>query len=139
MMRMAKRKKQTLFKAKKKEATAQASIRAGKGVIRINSRNLDYFEPAQLKALIMEPVFLAGDAAKGVNISVRVEGSGPMSQAVAARGAIAKSLVEFTGDEKLRKIYLEYDRMLLVDDPRRVEPKKPLGPKARKKKQHSKR
>lgn len=136
---MAKRKKQTLFKAKKKEATAQASIKAGKGVIRINSRNLDVFEPAQLKALIMEPLSLAGDAAQGVNISVHVEGSGAMSQALAARGAIAKSLVEYTGDEKLRKRYIDYDRMLLVDDPRRTEPKKPLGPKARKKKQHSKR
>lgn len=136
---MAKRKKQTLFKAKKKEATAQASIKAGKGVVRINSRNLELFEPAQMKALIKEPIFLAGDAAQGVNITIHVEGSGSMSQALAARGAIAKALVEYTGDEKLRKTYLEYDRMLLVDDPRRTEPKKPLGPKARKKKQHSKR
>lgn len=138
-MIMAKRKKQTLFKAKKKEATAQATIREGKGVVRINSRNLDLVEPTQLRALIQEPIFLAGNAAHGVNISVHVEGSGPMSQAIAARGAIAKSLVEYTGDEKLRKLYLEYDRMLLVDDPRRTEPKKPLGPKARRKKQHSKR
>jgi len=87
----------------------------------------------------MEPIYLAGDAAHGVNISVNVAGSGAMSQAIAARGAIAKSLVEFTGDEKLRKRYIEDDRMLLVDDPRRVEPKKPLGPKARRRKQHSKR
>ena len=136
---MAKRKKQTLFKAKKKEATAQATIKVGKGVVRINSRNLDLVEPNQLRSFIQEPLVLAGSAAQGVNISVHVEGSGPMSQAVAARGAIAKSLVEFTGDEKLRKRYIEYDRMLLVDDPRRVEPKKPLGPKARKRKQHSKR
>lgn len=138
-MIMAKRKKQTLFKAKKKEAIAQATIRAGKGVVRINTRNINLIEPAQLKALIMEPIHLAGDAAQGVNISVNVAGSGAMSQAIAARGAIAKSLVEFTGDEKLRKRYIEYDRMLLVDDPRRVEPKKPLGPKARRRKQHSKR
>lgn len=138
-MIMAKRKKQTLFKAKKKEAIAQATIRAGKGVVRINSRNISLIEPAQLKALMMEPIHLAGDAAQGVNISVHVIGSGAMSQAIAARGAIAKSLVEYTGDEKLRKRYIEYDRMLLVDDPRRVEPKKPLGPKARRRKQHSKR
>ncbi len=136
---MAKRKKQTLFKAKKKEATAQATINAGKGVVRINTRNLDLVEPASLRALIQEPIILAGDAAQGVNISVHVHGSGPISQALAARGTIAKALVEYTGDEKLRKRYLEYDRMLLVDDPRRTEPKKPLGPKARRKKQHSKR
>ncbi|MBM3281806.1 MAG: 30S ribosomal protein S9 [Candidatus Diapherotrites archaeon] len=136
---MAKRKKQTLFKAKKKEATAQATIHAGKGVVRINTRNLELVEPASLRALIQEPIVLAGEAAQGVNISVHVHGSGPISQAIAARGTIAKALVEYTGDEKLRKRYLEYDRMLLVDDPRRTEPKKPLGPKARRKKQHSKR
>jgi small subunit ribosomal protein S9 len=136
---MAKRKKQTLFKAKKKEATAQATIKQGKGVVRINTRNLNLIEPASLRALIQEPIILAGDAAQGVNISVNVHGSGPISQALAARGTIAKALVEYTGDEKLRKRYLEYDRMLLVDDPRRTEPKKPLGPKARRKKQHSKR
>lgn len=136
---MAKRKKQTLFKAKKKEAIAQATIKEGKGIVRINSRNLNLIEPAQLRALIQEPILLAGDAAQSVNISIRVHGSGAISQALAARGTIAKALVEYTGDEKLRKKYLEYDRMLLVDDPRRTEPKKPLGPKARKKKQHSKR
>jgi len=62
-----------------------------------------------------------------------------MSQAVASRAAIAKALVEFTGDEELRNKFLAYDRMLLVDDPRRSEAKKPLGPGARAKKQSSKR
>ena len=62
-----------------------------------------------------------------------------MSQAVAARASIAKALVGYLKDEKLKKKFIAYDRMLLVDDSRRVEPKKPLGPKARKKKQHSKR
>ncbi len=136
---MAKRKKQTLFKAKKKEAIAKASITPGKGIVRVNMRNLDIMEPAIIQELIREPLILAGDAAHNVNISVHVHGSGAMSQALATRASIAKALVEHTGDDKLRAKYVEYDRMLLVDDPRRTEPKKPLGPKARKKKQHSKR
>ncbi len=55
------------------------------------------------------------------------------------RAAIAKALVEYTQNDKLKNAYIKYDRMLLVDDTRRVEPKKPLGTKARKKKQKSKR
>ncbi len=136
---MAKRKKQTLFKAKKKEAIAKATITPGKGIIRINTRNLDLVEPRSLQQLIREPLILAEDAANGVNITIHVQGSGPVSQALATRATIAKALVEYTGDEKLRKKYMEYDRMLLVDDARRTEPKKPLGPKARRRKQHSKR
>lgn len=136
---MAKRKKQTMFKAKKREAIAKATISAGKGVVRINSRNLSLVQPEEVQTYIREPLILAGDAAHGVNINVHVAGSGSMSQAVAVRASLAKALVEHTGDEKLRAKYLQYDRMLLVDDPRRVEPKKPLGRKARKKKQHSKR
>ena len=54
-----------------------------------------------------------------------------MGQAQAARSAIAKGIVKFTGDEGLKNLYLMEDRYLLVDDARRVEPKKFKGPKAR--------
>lgn len=73
---------------------------------------------------IEEPLSIAGSLSKEVNISISVKGSGFMSQAVASRAAIAKALVEFTGDEELRNKFLAYDRMLLVDDPRRSEAKK---------------
>ena len=53
--------------------------------------------------------------------------------------SLAKALFDFKPNEKLRQTMIAYDRLLLVDDPRRVETKKPLGPKARKKKQKSKR
>ncbi|MFH0970598.1 MAG: 30S ribosomal protein S9 [Candidatus Diapherotrites archaeon] len=133
------KKKETQFKATKKEAVAKATVSEGKGIIRINSRRLELVEPAIVQALIREPIILAGDAIQGINISVNVTGSGAMSQAVAARTSIAKAIMGYTRDEKLKKKYLAYDRMLLVDDSRRTEPKKPLGPKARTKKQHSKR
>lgn len=127
------------MKAKKKEATAKATIRKGKGIVRINHLNLNIYGPHYVREMIREPITLAGEAANDVDIDVDVQGGGYMGQAIAIRGSIAKALVDFTGNEKLKKQMIAYDRMLLVDDPRRVEPKKPLGPKARKKKQHSKR
>jgi small subunit ribosomal protein S9 len=59
------------------------------------------------------------------------------SQAEAARLVIAKSLVEFTKDEKLRRKYLDYDRQMLVADVRRKETCKPNDSKARAKRQKS--
>ena len=133
------KRKGILVKAKKKEAVARATIRKGSGVIRINKRNAELIEPLLVKRLVKEPVVLAGPMAAEVDIEVNVHGGGFMSQAVSARAAIAKALVEYTQNDKLKNAFLKYDRMLLVDDTRRVEPKKPLGPKARRKKQKSKR
>jgi small subunit ribosomal protein S9 len=126
-------------KAKKKEATARAVIREGTGKVRINKRLLDYWEPKQVREFVQEPLLIAGDYAKKANISIEVHGGGFMSQAVAARACIAKCLVSFSKDEKLKRDFLEYDRMLLVDDVRRKESKKQLGIGARRKKQKSKR
>ncbi len=125
-------------KAKKKRAIARATLYyPGNGIVRINGFLLDaYYTNKYVKMKVMEPLILAGDLAKKVDIYVDVHGGGFMGQAVAARGAIAKALVAVGGDE-LKEKFLEYDRLLLVDDTRRVEPKKPLGPKARAKKQTS--
>lgn len=126
-------------KAKKKMAVARAVVRAGKGIVRINKINLKAIQPQEIQEFISEPLEIANDIAKEVNIDVIARGGGMMGQAAACRTAIAKSLLEFRSNEKLRQAFLAYDRMLLVDDPRRVETKKPLGTKARKKKQKSKR
>ncbi len=126
-------------KAKKKEATARAVIREGTGKVRINKRLLDFFEPVQVREFVQEPLMIAGDLAKKADIYIEVHGGGFMSQAVAARSCIAKCLVAFSRDEKLKRDMIEYDRMLLVDDVRRKESKKQLGIGARKKKQKSKR
>lgn len=126
-------------KAKKKRAVARAVIREGSGKVHINKRLLDFFEPTQLREFIQEPLMIAGEPAKKMNIFITVNGGGFMSQAIAARACIAKCLVAFTKDEKLKKDMLEYDRMLLVDDIRRKESKKELGTGARRKKQKSKR
>ena len=70
-------------------------------------------------------------------ISVQVNGGGISGRAQAARSAIAKTLVGASESETLKRQYMSYDRNLLVDDHRRVEPKKFLGPKARARKQTS--
>ncbi len=126
-------------KAKKKAAVARATIKKGSGRVKINKRSVWLFQPAYLKQFVQEPLEIAGNLAKQVDIEAKVKGGGFMSQAAAARSAIAKALLLYSKDNKLRAAFLAYDRMLLVDDVRRVEPKKPLGTKARKKKQKSKR
>ena len=125
-------------RAKKKTAVARAVIKKGKGTIKINHMNIDIYAEGNLKTLILEPVKIAGEIAKEFDININVKGSGRISQAVATRSAIAKALVRAKG-KKLKELFLLYDRNLLVDDVRQVETKKPLGPKARAKKQHSKR
>lgn len=127
-----------IVKAKKKNAVARAVIKKGKGTIKINHININAYTKGYIKELLLEPVRLAGDAVKEFDIEVNVKGSGFMSQAVAIRSCIAKALVKAKG-KKLKEIFTAYDRTLLVDDVRRVESKKPLGRKARKKKQKSKR
>jgi len=126
-------------KAKKKEAVARAVVKKGEGKIRVNKRDISLFQPKYLQEFIREPLKILPDIAKTVNINVNVKGGGFMGQASAARSAIAKSLVLYSKDGKVKQALLNYDRLLLVDDVRRVESKKPLGTKARKKKQKSKR
>jgi small subunit ribosomal protein S9 len=122
---------------KRKTAVARATVLKGKGLIRINNTPLELYQPDIARWKIMEPLTIAGDTANTVNITVNVKGGGFMSQANAIRTAIARGLIEFTNDADLKLSYLEYDRSLLVNDPRRKESKKPLGRGARKKRQKS--
>lgn len=122
---------------KRKTAVARATVQKGKGMIRINKIPLELHEPEIARWKIFEPVTLASDVINKVNIKVNVNGGGFMSQANAVRTAIARGLVEFTDDQNLKQTFLEYDRSLLVNDPRRRESKKPLGRGARKKRQKS--
>ena len=122
---------------KRKMAVARATVQKGKGLIRVNKIPLELHEPEIARWKIFEPVTLASDVINKVNIKVSVNGGGFMSQANAVRTAIARGLVEFTDDQNLKQTFLEYDRSLLVNDPRRREAKKPLGRGARKKRQKS--
>ena len=122
---------------KRKTAVARATIKKGKGRVRINKKPLEIHEPELARLKITEPLMLAGDRAGTLDIDVNVEGGGIMGQADAARTAIARGLIQFIDDDELKEIYLAYDRTLLVSDPRRKLPKKPLGRGARAKRQKS--
>jgi small subunit ribosomal protein S9 len=122
---------------KRKTATARATIQKGTGLVRINNIPVDIYEPDVARWKIIEPLRIASEHVDKLNIDVEVRGGGFMSQASAARTAIAKGLVEFTADPSLKISFLDHDRSLLVSDSRRKEPKKPLGRGARKKRQKS--
>lgn len=122
---------------KRKTAIARATIKAGNGIIRINSQLLDTMEPRNKRLRIQEPLLLSGDIANKVDIQVNVMGGGSQSQTDAVRLAIAKGLVAFSNSKPLKKTFLEYDRQLLIADVRRKEPCKPNISKARAKRQKS--
>lgn len=122
---------------KRKTAIANAVVKKGVGRIRINKKPVEFYHPEIARWKVLEPLELAGKYVDKVDIDVSVKGGGFMSQANAARTAIARGLVEFTGDAGLRISYLNYDRNLLVNDARVKETKKPLGRGARKRRQKS--
>ncbi len=111
---------------KRKKAIARATIKPGKGQIRINKRLLQLYYPMLSRMRIMEPLLIAGDdVIKKIRIDVDVKGGGLNGQAEAARLAIARSLAQFTGNKQLEKDFLSYDRHLLVADVRQRESRKP--------------
>lgn len=127
-----------LTAARRKTARARAVVRKGVGRVRINGIPLEIYQPELARWKIMEPLLLAGkDMVSKIDIDVNVRGGGVMGQASAARTAIARALVEWTRSEKLKALFMEYDRHLLVEDPRQTEPKKPRGRSARAKRQKS--
>ncbi|HDD31906.1 MAG TPA: 30S ribosomal protein S9 [Thermococcus litoralis] len=126
---------------KRKTAIARATIREGKGRVRINSKPVEIIEPEMARFTIMEPLVLAGEEiVSKVDIDVKVEGGGFMGQAEAARVAIARGLIEWTGDMNLKEKFMKYDRTMLVGDSRRTEPHKPnrstKGPRAKRQKSY---
>ncbi len=123
---------------KRKKAIARAIVTTGIGLVRVNGRLIDNFEPKLARMKIMEPLMLAPDHVAKVDISVQVTGGGAVSQAEAARLTIARAIIEFSKDKRLEKEFLDYDRHLLIADVRQREDRKPNSAgKARSKTQKS--
>jgi small subunit ribosomal protein S9 len=122
---------------RRKRAVARATIKSGNGKILINHIPLGIITPSLNQLKLREPLMLAGGISNQVDICVNVYGGGVSSQTEAARLVIAKGLVAYTKDEKLKKKFIEYDRHLLVADVRRKETCKPNDSKARAKRQKS--
>lgn len=124
----------------RKKAVARATIKEGTGIVRINKQPINIIEPEISRLRLQEPLEIAADYAKKVNIDIKVAGGGSQSQIEACRLAIAKSIYAFSNkNPQLRIDFLAYDRHLLVADTRRNEPHKPNDSKPRAKRQFSKR
>lgn len=124
---------------RKKNSVAVASVRQGKGVLRVNGSPIELLEPQSLRAKVLEPILLLGlKRFQNLDIRIRVRGGGYVSQIYAIRQALSKGVVAYyqkyvneTEKREIKELLLQYDRSLLVADPRRCEPKKYGGPGAR--------
>ena len=125
---------------KRKKAVARARFKPGSGKVTINAVPLDIINNEMIKMKMKEPLILVGDEWKKFDVKVNVKGGGITGQAEAVRQALAKGFAQILGDD-IKKKFIDYDRYMLVADPRRTEPHKPphssWGP--RRYKQRSKR
>ncbi|MBI4440224.1 30S ribosomal protein S9 [Candidatus Woesearchaeota archaeon] len=126
-----------LTSGKRKRSIARVALREGKGRVWVNKMLLDMYPQELYRLKMQEPLIIAGDVSSKVDIDVNVHGGGISSQADASRLGIAKALVQYAKGEKLKEIFLNYDRTLLVADVRRKEVCKPNDSKARAKRQKS--
>ncbi|MBU4308193.1 MAG: 30S ribosomal protein S9 [Nanoarchaeota archaeon] len=125
---------------KRKRAVAKAILKEGSGKVMINKKP---FEKLHLfdKLKIAEPLELAKSVLNTLTFDaeISVRGGGEKSQVEAARVALSRAIIAFTGSKELNELFVAYDRNLLVADVRRKEAYKPGDSKARKKRQSSKR
>jgi small subunit ribosomal protein S9 len=127
-----------LTSGKRKTAIARATVRDGKGRIRINNIPIEIYRPRIARDNIMEPLLLTDEETlKQIDIDVNVSGGGFMGQAEASRMAIARALLRWTKSARLKTTFTDYDRSMIAGDPRRKEPKKFGGPSARARDQKS--
>lgn len=117
---------------KRKTAIARATIKNGKGRIRINGVPLEVLPNELSRVKINEIFILSGENIReSLDIKVRVHGGGFMGQAEAIRTAIARGLIEYLEDLSLKEKFVAYDKTIVSGDPRRTESKHFGGKSAR--------
>ena len=84
--------KKIIVSGKRKKAVARATVEEGNGKVRFNGQPISNISSEFIRLKIQEPLFFAEDTAPKLNIDVEVKGGGIVSQADAARLAIAKGL-----------------------------------------------
>lgn len=134
---MSEKKKVMIISGKRKTAIAKAVLRSGAGKITFNNYPLNLVNPETARMKLMEPLIVAGEKAKNIDIKIKAQGGGVISQAEAARIAIARGLIRWTKSAQLKRALRNQDRTMLAGDPRRAESKKFGGPGARRRKQKS--
>jgi small subunit ribosomal protein S9 len=130
-------KKVVVTSGKRKTSIARATTRKGEGRLRVNRMPIEIYTPELARQKILEPVIIADKRFLKLDIDVNVRGGGIMGQADAVRTAVARGILEFTGDDELKEQYIFFDRTVLVNDTRLKLPKMQLGRGARKKRQKS--
>ena len=90
---------------KRKTAIARATVRSGKGRIRVNNKPVEFYQPELARLKIQEPLELAGKQTNRIDINIDVYGGGVMGQAEATRTAIARGIIEWFKDDELQKLF----------------------------------
>ena len=120
---------------RRKTSVARVRISTGSGKIQVNGRAFEVYFPLESQRMAVQQPFVTTATSGKFDVSVNVEGGGPIGQAGAVRHGIARALIE--ADAALRPL-LKADG-LLTRDPRMKERKKYGQPGARKRFQFSKR
>ena len=128
---------------RRKRSVAQVRMRAGKGKITINGRDVNEYMPfAVLVMDLKQPLEATGNVDK-FDIDVTVKGGGFSGQTGAIRLGITRALLAFDAntDQSREDAYRKVlkSRKLVTRDPRVKERKKPGLKKARRAPQFSKR
>ncbi len=112
---------------KRKMSIARATIKDGRGIVRINSVPLGIYRPEISRSKINESLILASDYVdiSKLDIDVNVHGGGVIGQSDAVRSAIARGLVDWTKNDSLYTTYINYDRTMIAGDHRLTETHKP--------------
>merc|ERR1719394_1845933 len=118
---------------RKKTSVAVAHVKRGNGLIKINGVPLELVKPETMRWKVVDPALLLKGKREfnNLDIRVRVKGGGQVSQIYAIRQAIAKGVVAYyqkfvdeASKKEIKDLLIQYDRSLLVADPRRCETKK---------------
>ncbi|MDP2750907.1 MAG: 30S ribosomal protein S9 [Nanoarchaeota archaeon] len=108
---------------KRKRSIARATLKPGKGVVRINKLLLENVKPKLAREKIKEVLAIVDDTKNKFDIDVAVKGGGIISQASAISLAIGRAISQ--AHPELKEQILRYDRQFLVADVRRKETRKP--------------
>jgi len=68
--------KVVIARGKRKRSVARATVRKGKGNVRINSLSVESFSNKYMRQIITEPLRYLGPEANSIDISVNVSGGG---------------------------------------------------------------
>ncbi len=120
---------------RRKQASARVRLAKGDGKIVVNGKPVKEYRPEEQFLKAVNGPLIIVELLDQLDISVKVEGGGPVGQAGAVSLGIARALEKMDGEfrKPLKKAGF------LRRDPRKKERKKPGQPGARKKFQFSKR